>query len=85
MMIELGQEVKDKVTGFKGIASGRCVYLSGCAHVSIQPKVGKDGKLPEAKWFDEPMIELVSKKKKKVVIKTRSRRFGGPMLTPASR
>ncbi len=81
-MIELGQEVKDKVTGFKGIASGKCIYLSGCTHVCIQPKVEKDGKLPDAKWFDEPMVEVVSKK---VKIKTTSLRIGGPMLISPSR
>ena len=80
--IELGVEVKDKVTGFKGIASGRSEYLSGCTHICIQPKVEKDKKLPEAKWFDEPMVEVIIKGKKIKQVKTKK---GGPLLTSPSR
>lgn len=28
--LELGLEVKDIVTGFRGIITGRCEYLTGC-------------------------------------------------------
>ena len=75
--IELGREVRDKVSGFTGIASGRSTYLSGCAHICISPKVGKDRKLPESKWIDEPQVEYTKTKTKKVTIKS-NRRLGGP-------
>ena len=59
-MIKLGQEVKDRVTGFKGIAIGRTHYLQGCDRVLVQPKVGKDEvTIPDATSFDEPDLVFV--------------------------
>ena len=52
--IKLGQEVKDRVSGFKGIAVGRTEYLQGCLRVLVQPKLDKDGKLVDSMSFDEP-------------------------------
>ena len=62
-MIKLGTEVKDKITGFKGIATGRCEYLTGCTQWLIIPtKLTKEGKRPEGEWFDEQRLIIVSKK-----------------------
>ncbi len=63
--INLGDKVKDKVTGFTGIAIGRTTWLHGCDRYVVQPIVGKDGKLPENQVFDELQLEVVSKKKGK--------------------
>lgn len=54
-----GKEVKDKVTGFRGIVIGRCDYLFGCSQYGIAPKIGADGKKDEVEWFDEGRIEIV--------------------------
>ena len=61
--IELGDEVRHKYTGFRGTATSRTHYLSGCDRVTISPKVGKDGKLGDACSFDEPEIEIIKKGK----------------------
>ena len=58
-MIILGQEVADKVTGYKGIAVCRHSYLNGCDRISVQAKVGKDGAIGEAQVFDEPDLKVV--------------------------
>ncbi len=60
-MIELGDRVKDKITGLEGIAVGITNYLYGCRRVSIQPEQVKDHK--PADWFtiDEPQTEIVKK------------------------
>ncbi len=60
-MVELGDRVKDKITGLEGIAVGITNYLYGCRRVSIQPEQIKDHK--PADWFtiDEPQIEIVKK------------------------
>ena len=55
-MITLGREVKDRVTGYQGIAVGRSVFLQGCARILVQPPTDKDGKMVEAASFDEPDI-----------------------------
>lgn len=58
--IQLGDRVKDRVTGFTGIVVARSEYLHGCRRVGVQPeKLEKDGKPPEAAWFDEPQVDLV--------------------------
>ncbi len=61
-MINLGDRVKDMVTGFTGIAVHRYEYLSGCARISVQPPVKEtdsEYKLPDALVFDEPQLVLV--------------------------
>ena len=61
--IEHGDTVKDKITGFKGIATGRATYITGCDHILVAPRVGKDGKRVNAEWFDEARVEIVKKGK----------------------
>ena len=60
-MIELGDRVKDKISGLKGIVVGISNYLYGCRRISIQPEESKDGK--PAEWFtiDEPQVDVVEK------------------------
>ena len=58
-MIELGQKVRDLVTGFTGIAIYRCEYLHGCVRIGVTPRVVDDGKLGEVQSFDEPALEVV--------------------------
>jgi len=53
----LGCTFKDTITGFVGVATGHCFYLTGCSQVLLSPKVGEDGTLKEAHWFDEQRLE----------------------------
>lgn len=60
--IQLGDRVKDSVTGFTGIAQGHALYRFGCAQFLVTPeKIKEDGSLLDAHWFDEQRIELVEK------------------------
>ena len=64
--INLGDEVRDTVSGFKGIAIGRTAWLHGCDRIIVKPKgINKDGKTFEQESFDEPQLEVVGKKKVK--------------------
>lgn len=74
-MIELGEEVKDRITGFKGIAIANTFYLQGCDRILVQPKVGKDGTIPEPQSFDEPDLEVVGSG---VLPKPEAKKNGGP-------
>lgn len=74
MGIKLGDEVKDKVSGFQGIAVARHTYLNGCDRISIQPKIDKEGKLPESQSFDEPQLEVIQKE----TVEQGSKKTGGP-------
>ena len=60
--LELGQKVKDRVTGFKGVIVCRCDYLTGCRRYAVQAqKIGKDGKVGEWTYFDEDLLVLDGK------------------------
>ncbi len=73
--VNLGDKVKDTVTGFTGIAVGRTVWLHGCARIIIQPEgVTKDGKLFDNFSFDEPQVVVIKAAK----TKEGSHKTGGP-------
>lgn len=74
-MINLGDEVKEKVTGFLGIAVARISWISGCDMIRIQPKARKDGTIDEARDFDEPLMDII--KKAKVKVKKGDKEVGG--------
>jgi len=77
--IELGMEVKDRVTGFQGIVVHRITFLNGCDRMGVQPKVDKKGmELPEVKSFDEPDLEFVANGLYKPSKKTEKEPPGGP-------
>ena len=50
--IRLGNKVKDKVTGYTGIAVTKVEYLNGCVQFCVKPEVGKDGKMPDGEYID---------------------------------
>lgn len=55
----LGWTYRDTVTGFQGICTGWCTYISGCNQLLLVPPVDKEGKLVEAHWYDEQRCEKV--------------------------
>lgn len=62
-MLSFGQEVRDVISGFKGIITGKCDYISGCEQYLVQPKGKTSDKKPESIWFDVDRLKLVSKKR----------------------
>lgn len=62
MAIKLGQKVRDQITGFTGVVTGRCEYISGCHQVLVVPPVDKDGKHVDSQWYDEQRCEVLDKK-----------------------
>jgi len=73
--VELGEKVKDSITGFEGIAVGRATYLYGCVRVLVEPEgLKEDGTTLEAVWFDEQRL-----------IEGSEAKSGGPQSTPPSR
>lgn len=80
--VELGDEAKDKVTGFKGVVVAISKWLTGCDRYGLQPSVDKEGKVPDLYWVDEPMLELIKEgpfRPAKPVM------TGGPQRDPARR
>lgn len=56
MRVEVGDKVKDSMTGFKGVAVARCEYLNGCVSIEIQPVKLNNGAMLETKWIDEQQL-----------------------------
>jgi hypothetical protein len=60
MKANLGDKVKDRVTGFTGIVTSISHYLNGCIRCGVQPEVlEKDGKYPEALNIDIEQLEVL--------------------------
>lgn len=78
-MIKLGQKVKDKITGFTGIAVAKAEYLTGCTQIGISPPMGKDGKLGESMYFDWTRLEVLDSKPIEIISdQTPKKDIGGP-------
>jgi len=81
--IILGDKVRDKVTGYEGIATSRTEFLNGCFQIEITPKMKKGNNLKiedmTGMAIDEQQLERINcgiNTPKKKVIKTDT---GGPM------
>jgi cellulase/cellobiase CelA1 len=83
-MIALGSKVRDNITGFTGIATGRTVWLYGCERICIEPQELKDGKPIDAAWFDDQRVELVEESAPQVSPQS-SATSGGPQRDPSRR
>lgn len=83
MGIKLGDLVRDRLTGFTGIAIGRTDWLYGCSRIGIEPKeLDKEGKPREASWFDEQRVEVVERRAVDVSPDSKAT-TGGPFDAPA--
>lgn len=80
-MIEIGDRVKDAITGYVGIVIGVSKWITGCITYGVKAeRLDKDGKDMEAVWFDENRLVLVKRGAIKIgnVGKVRPSRNGGP-------
>ena len=57
--ITLGNRVKDKVSGFVGIAISKTEYLNGCIQYGVQPQTKESDKKPETEFFDAEQLEVL--------------------------
>lgn len=62
---ENGTKVKDQITGFTGVITGRADYITGCNTYLLTP--GSDPKselteYPKTHWIDEARLKVISDK-----------------------
>ena len=81
-MIKLGNKVRDTVTGFSGIATGRTSWLYGCERIAIEPQELHDGKPIDQHWFDEQRVEVIQDTPP-VISPHSSATTGGPQRDPS--
>lgn len=55
---ELGDRAMDLITGFEGIVTGRCTYITGCSQLLLAPPA-KDGDFKHSEWFDVDRCVIV--------------------------
>jgi hypothetical protein len=68
-VVELGDKVKDKITGLEGIAVSEHKFISGCIQIGVQPPVKKkEGTLPDTFILDLERLEIVDKMAVKITI-----------------
>lgn len=73
-MIHLGDEVKDIVTGFTGIAIARTEWINKCVRYGVQSQNLRDGKPLEASWFDSEQLQVI----KPAAVVIQKEKTGGP-------
>lgn len=57
----LGQEVKDRVTGYDGVVTHVGFDLYGCIQAIVnKPGVDNNGELNKGVWFDVNRLEVIS-------------------------
>lgn len=83
--LELGQFVRDKVTGYEGCITSRAEHISGCDTYGVQPQTMKDGVPQDPKWFDEPRLESTGKSLAIVDERPQERRTGADSIPQTTR
>lgn len=82
--IVLGEEYKDKITGFQGIVTSKHSYINGCHQVGLSAKCGK-GEQPKVYSFDVERIKRVGKGKAAEFTPDKLSEPGGPGNHAAAR
>ena len=58
---EMGDLLRDAVSGFTGIVMGVTAYSTGCVHYGLTPqKLKDDGAPSDWEWFDQSRLVLVN-------------------------
>lgn len=83
-VVELGDRIKDTITGFEGIAIGVTKWLNDCERWGIQSVALRENIPVETQWFDVNQLVLVEKGavKPRSIATAKSEPSGGPMSDP---
>lgn len=81
--VQLGDKVKDRITGFEGIVVAITTWMYGCRRVTVLPdRLDKDGKILDSASFDEPQIEILKAANTPPEVEEERRLTGGPRPEP---
>lgn len=56
---QFGDTARDTITGFTGIVTGRCNYITGCDQILLAPPA-KDNEYKRSEWFDLDRVEVIT-------------------------
>lgn len=57
--VELGDHVRDRVTGFQGVVTAHCHYLNEEDRYRVEGPVGEKNE-PKENWFTVSRLEVIS-------------------------
>lgn len=79
--MQMGDKMRDMISGYEGIATGRTAYMNGCVKWLLERELDKDGK-EQSCWFDEQRLNVIESKAFTLPSQTAERAAtgGGPML-----
>lgn len=61
-LVETGDLVRDRITGFSGIAVAKTVWINGCVRWTVQPTtLTKEGAQKPTECFDDEQVAVVRK------------------------
>lgn len=95
-MIQLGDRVRDRLTGFEGIVIAVTEWLYNCRRITVQPTdLDKDGAVAKTESFDEDQLEVIqagafvakvpARAAAPETVATAPDKTGGPRDTPSRR
>jgi hypothetical protein len=58
-MINLGDSVRDEITGFEGVVLARTEYLYEATILRVHARKLNDGKIQEPVWLEEDRLEVI--------------------------
>lgn len=79
--IELGDLVRDKITGFTGIVECISEWLNNCRRITVKSQALKDGVPQDNHTFDAPQIVVLKKGYFDNI--SEAEKTGGPEIKPA--
>ncbi len=79
---ELGDTVRERVTGFEGVINSITRYVNGCERIAVQSAVLKDGLPADAQFFDIMEVDIIKRGKVKAEPVHDLRLPGGPRDIP---
>lgn len=88
MPIQLGDRVRDRMTGCEGIVIGITEWLYNCRRPIVQPIELKDGKPQDTLAFDEPQVDVIEAgafQPLTLSVQPAPAKTGGPRDTPQRR
>jgi hypothetical protein len=80
--MKLGDVVRDKISGFSGVATCRLDYLNGCVRWAVSPRILHEAKPVDPQYFDEEQLEIVPDEKNVGFLR---REIGGDRPDPTGR
>ena len=76
-----GDQLKDLITGFEGICTGRADYITGCNQYSLTTKIDKNSESRNM-WVDENRLKLTKASALSLEI---GKDPGGPQNSPSKK